>query len=1123
MGLEDDYTFTSTEKPKEFPDKNEIFKGTGVMMGEAFEPSPFTPVVPQSLLDLELRKAQDADREAGFFTGFGVGVAEEHLGSTFVRSVLRGDFASSADKPVDEITDELRETLTKGLENDPVAIEDVFQAATTVSLDYANNLANDYRYTNANLQQLSEAGITGQLGYVLAALGDPVELGLIAGTSAAATALTTPAGGAVAAVGATAGVLGRRSYTAGKAFMKAAPLYALESAAFESLRAKAKYNVDADDVIFAALTGGVFGGSIDAATANMRKNRTLRIIEDKKILGQDLEPWEQNFYDEFGGDSQIQQIISDAENRGDFLEPEDRPLLEPFTEAEANAARKARTIWGTKKLTSRLSVVAFLKQSENGFSRLAADKLGRNSRGNELASDGTRVATNPSAADVKQMLEMRYRYDFARVMTFYRQKWLKRTGGKVTDFNQIVSRAIRGDTSELTEEVQGVIDHVLKSEKELGQLAIKYNVAGFTPDILSRHANYLPRLFRQEKIADLKARYGSEAENIVTRLVVEAIRRGQPKLKLSAKKLERMARGYSRTLLNPEYHAGHRALEFNVEDLEKILREDGLNDVDIADVIDTLTGSKTVKAFKRARPRVVLDELTSIEVEDATGTVRTLRFTDLLEEDIENIHNAYIFQMSGAIGLARNGINTNQAGTTIESLKTKVTNKANELNLSAEVTKRELDAIQFMYDGITGRLGFEDGMSLDMKRFLQRVREYTFSSAMGMSGFSALMELSNVLFDTSIRTLISSVPELRKIISKTASGNFSWELTEEMAMGSGLGGDAITGKFTRAARIDGETLDVADVGAATKFDEFLGYARERTSFLSGLSGITAVLRRLSNRNYAYDWLYAAQKGKQPFKDIEMEQLGIDTVRRPNANGELQPSMADRISTMINKHATFTNKRKTRLEALNTKDWDDIEARDIFFMSAFKKGTQSVQEVSMGSVNKHLRGDYGKSLFQFLSFPLAAVEQQTMRLGIRALNGDAATVSKIFLSASFMGVTLYIARVHINAAGRSDREEYLERAMQPHNIVLGAMSQIGMLSVFGIAKNLIDGAMTGDVTNGITPAAFSVGQKLFSGAYGSARDLEFNEKDVRNLGQALPWASLLPAKVILNSLAAQLPE
>ena len=74
MGLEDDYTFTSTEKPKEFPDKNEIFKGTGVMMGEAFEPSPFTPVVPQSLLDLELRKAQDADREAGFFTGFGVGV-----------------------------------------------------------------------------------------------------------------------------------------------------------------------------------------------------------------------------------------------------------------------------------------------------------------------------------------------------------------------------------------------------------------------------------------------------------------------------------------------------------------------------------------------------------------------------------------------------------------------------------------------------------------------------------------------------------------------------------------------------------------------------------------------------------------------------------------------------------------------------------------------------------------------------------------------------------------------------------------------------------------------------------------------------------------------------------------
>jgi hypothetical protein len=394
---------------------------------------------------------------------------------------------------------------------------------------------------------------------------------------------------------------------------------------------------------------------------------------------------------------------------------------------------------------------------------------------------------------------------------------------------------------------------------------------------------------------------------------------------------------------------------------------------------------------------------------------------------------------------------------------------------------------------------------------------------MGMAGFSALMELSNVLFDTSIRTLISSVPELRKIISKTASGNFTWELTEEMAMGTGLGGDVITGKFTRAARIEGETLDVSDVGAATKFDEFLGYARERTSFLSGLSGVTAFLRRLSNRNYAYDWLYAAKKGKQPFKDIEMEQLGIDTVRRPNASGELQPSMVDRINTMINRHATFTNNKRTRLQALNTKDWEDIEARDIFFMSAFKKGTQSVQEISMGSLNKHLRGDVGKSMFQFLSFPLGAVEQQTMRLGIRALNGDAATVSKIFLSASFIGVHLYIARVHLNAIGRSDREEYLERAMQPHNIVLGTMSQIGMLSVFGIIKNLADAAMTGDVTNGITPAFFSLPQKAFSSVKGVATDLEVNEKDFRNFGQALPWATLVPAKQIINSIAGQLPE
>ena len=44
------------------------------------------------------------------------------------------------------------------------------------------------------------------------------------------------------------------------------------------------------------------------------------------------------------------------------------------------------------------------------------------------------------------------------------------------------------------------------------------------------------------------------------------------------------------------------------------------------------------------------------------GNVFNLKFYDLLEENVENLYDSYVFQLAGSIGLARNGINTNKLG-----------------------------------------------------------------------------------------------------------------------------------------------------------------------------------------------------------------------------------------------------------------------------------------------------------------------------------------------------------------------------------------------------------------------------------------------------------------------------
>ena len=52
------------------------------------------------------------------------------------------------------------------------------------------------------------------------------------------------------------------------------------------------------------------------------------------------------------------------------------------------------------------------------------------------------------------------------------------------------------------------------------------------------------------------------------------------------------------------------------------------------------------------------------------------------------------------------------------------------------------------------------------------------------------------------------------------------------------------------------------------------------------------------------------------------------------------------------------------------------------------------------------------------------------------------VAKILMSSAFMGSMMYMARVQLNAAGRSDADEYIQKRMEPAAFAQGALSQIG---------------------------------------------------------------------------------
>jgi len=227
--------------------------------------------------------------------------------------------------------------------------------------------------------------------------------------------------------------------------------------------------------------------------------------------------------------------------------------------------------------------------------------------------------------------------------------------------------------------------------------------------------------------------------------------------------------------------------------------------------------------------------------------------------------------------------------------------------------------------------------------------------------------------------------------------------------------------------------------------------------------------------------------------------------------------------MINKYAIKDNKGK--VTSLNGESWKATEEGTRLFetlmLSARRNVLTNVQETSAGSVNRVLRSSLGKTLFQFMSYPIAAAEQQAQRLAVRAGHGDAASVGKVILAQGMASTLVYLGVVHQRALGMSDekRKKYLEEAMKPSSIAWGAASYLGSLGVLPmfvgqVSSNKLFQAPIFDIINTFTKVFNNTKAAAFEGK-------EWSEGDWRSAGRLLPFQNWYISNYILNGVSDKL--
>lgn len=762
---------------------------------------------------------------------------------------------------------------------------------------------------------------------------------------------------------------------------------------------------------------------------------------------------------------------------------------------------------GHRKVREKLSVVARGMASPIGLVRKMSSALGTNFAGN-----ADRSAVEFSALDIQTWYQDRMNGRVLPEHNKLQADFIKTNGASggrkftsiraymndKTAFNEKITEHLRfGNQTDAR-----VVRAAELWRKEIDEIygdAIKHNARGFTKE--SNIKNYVPRVYSDEAIDNYVRANG---EGRLLDKFKEALKGGQPDIDEAL--LNQLAEGVTRGLLKRIRQRATRDvtrksapfMEDSLDEVLQIMADSGMDKetLDLAEkqlmqLYGVAQDGKT--GISRARARLMMDET---------------HISDLLENDIEALATNYSFNVGGAIGLARHGIDVNN-GKSFSEMLDDVIRHAQEAGMTeAEITP-QVEALQFLYDTLNGAVVSRVEVKNDS--FLRKLRDLNFMRVMNMTGVTSLIETANVLSEASMKTVIRSVPELGNLLKKTRSGTLSDDIAREMMHITGTGIDMFTGRV----RNHFDDLETGFVDKDYDFvDNVLAHGRQVTATISGMLPVTAMLRRLDSYMYAQEWITAAgkhakgSKKAKPYADIKLEQLGVS---KDDATG---------IMELINKHAK--RDKKGKVISLNGEDWktspDGERLFEVFALSARRHTLTNVQETSAGSVNRMLRSPVGKTLFQFMSYPIAGSEQQAQRLAVRAAYGDAGNVGKLLLSQGMAATMVYLGLIHARTAGMSDakKKKYLEDAMRPSSLFWGVAGYMGALGIvpmfvsqFGNNKLLQPPII--DITSTLTRTANAARENTFG-------EGEWSENQLRTATRLLPYQNWYLANYFLNKTA-----
>lgn len=367
-------------------------------------------------------------------------------------------------------------------------------------------------------------------------------------------------------------------------------------------------------------------------------------------------------------------------------------------------------------------------------------------------------------------------------------------------------------------------------------------------------------------------------------------------------------------------------------------------------------------------------------------------------------------------------------------------------------------------------------------KHLGNLRMLTAASRLGGMAFTQFAEMANSVALLGVTGALKNVAAMPRLLNDVVRGRPSELLSSIERVGGPLGQDH------RVVFPYQEPNDVRIYGrdSLNAFDRMVRAGSNAVPWLSGWHYVHAAQIRGISEQIVHKAFRYINSGEE---NAALTSMGMSS------------DLAARLRADLPNIAKFDD-TGTLISLDLTKSMDHGAAAE-FVQAVHRGGKQIIQGTYIGETGKWAHNDLLRMMVQFRSFTLVSMEKQWTRQ--RADVGTAKAFGLLMGQMAF-ALPIHLSRVTINATGREDKQEYLEKQLTPAML---ARATLNYTSISGLAGDVLDAgaALSGMEATGVRGGTGSALGVIPSLGYIESGARAVTKRDAREAIRMLPGGNL----------------